>query len=323
MRTLELDTKEKARLLAKSGAFAMLQPEELDALCEFSEGYAYDAGEVIFERGSVARELYVVRSGTVGIYAEDREIARYVSGEAFGEMDLLGQAGRTGSARIDGAGELLVFPRKSMTFKTLLMRKPKVAANVMHRLLSLVAGRVREANRLVSESSPWIRKLRAELYSDKLTGLFTRSYIDEELLSILDPESELCTVMVKPDNFKDVNDTFGHAVGDAVLARIAHAFRDCLDDADIGIRYLGNQFAAVVPHASSDDCGLRARMIHEAMNAVDLSDLLPDSSIRLTFSVAHGCGMTAENPIELAHDRLFEVRGLGLAQLYQEGRCEQ
>jgi hypothetical protein len=64
-------------------------------------------------------------------------------------------------------------------------------------------------------------------------------------------------------------------------------------------------------------------MIHEAMNAVDLSDLVPDSSIRLTFSVAHGCGMTADNPIELAHDRLFEVRGLGLAKLYQEGRCEQ
>lgn len=307
-------------MLANSGVFSSLGPRELAVLGDFSEGYAYDAGETVFEEGSVARELYIVRSGAVAIHQGGEEIARYVTGEAFGEMDLLGQAGRTATARLADAGELLVFPNKATTFKTLLRKEPVIAATVMHSLLSLVAGRVREANRLVSESSPWVRKLRSELYTDKLTGLYTRSFIDDELPSMIDPEAELCIVMVKPDNFKDVNDTFGHAVGDRVLAKIASAFRTCLDDADLGVRYLGNELAALFPHASSEECGARARTIFARMNELDLSDVLPDDSVRLTFSVAHGCAMAGENPVESAHDRLFSVRSRGPSQLYDKGR---
>lgn len=320
MQSLGLDSKEKTGLLAKSGVFSSLGARELAVLSDFSEGYAYDAGEAVFEEGSVARELYIVRSGAVAILQREEEIARYVAGEAFGEMDLLGQAGRTATARLADAGELLVFPNKATTFKTMLRKEPVIAATVMHSLLSLVAGRVREANRLVSESSPWVRKLRAELYTDKLTGLYTRSFIDDELPTMLDPESELCIVMVKPDNFKAVNDTFGHAVGDRVLAKIAATFRTCLDDADLGVRYLGNELAALFPHASSEDCGARARAIFARLNDLDLSDVLPDATVRLTFSVAHGCAKSADDPVGMAHDRLFDIRACGPSQLYEKGR---
>lgn len=317
MKSLGLDTAEKTLLLSRSGVFSALRDNQLDALGPFSEGYTYDAGEIVFEQGTVAREMYIVRSGEVAILQDDEEIARYVDGEAFGEMDLLGQAGRPASARLLTRGELLVFPRKDRSFQSLLRSEPKLAATVMHALLSLVAGRIRAANRLISENSPWVRRLRAEMYTDKLTGLFTRSYIDEELPGMMDPESEICVVMVKPDNFKDVNDTYGHAVGDEALVKIAATFRECLTDADLGVRYLGNEMAAVIPHAAPQKCFSRAAEIHRQMNTIDLTGVLPDDRVGLTFGVAFACADGVRDPVELAHERLFEVRTAGPAQLYR------
>lgn len=316
MKSLGLSSAEKTLLLAESGVFVVLDDNQLAALSAFSEGYAYEEGETVFERGSVAREMYIVESGEVSICQDDEEIARYVDGETFGEMDLLGQAGRTATARLVSPGVLLVFPRKDRTFQSILQSEPQIAATVMHSLLSLVAGRIRVANRVLSENSPWIRKLRAEMFTDKLTGLFSRSFIDEELPGMVDSASELCVVMVKPDNFKDINDTYGHAVGDAVLSRMAEAFRSCLNEADLGIRYLGNEFAAVFPHAAPEECRDRAARIHAAMNGLDLSGVLPDGRVRLTFSTAFACAPVDANPIDEAHERLFDVRKNGPAILY-------
>ena len=75
-----------------------------------------DPGEVIFEQGTHREELYLVKQGSISIRRRqeddgEQEIARFVNGEVFGEMDLLDTEPRSASAVAEGATTLLVSSR--------------------------------------------------------------------------------------------------------------------------------------------------------------------------------------------------------------------
>lgn len=92
---------------------------------------------------------------------------------------------------------------------------------------------------------------------DPLTGVYNRRFgmtrLHEEFGRTLRMEAPLGLVMFDVDHFKDVNDVYGHLIGDRVLVRIANAARSVMREGDILVRYGGEEFLAILPGASNKD----------------------------------------------------------------------
>ncbi|WP_250038244.1 putative bifunctional diguanylate cyclase/phosphodiesterase [Paractinoplanes maris] len=112
--------------------------------------------------------------------------------------------------------------------------------------------------------------------TDSLTGLANRARFSEELKLRLDAADSPAVLLIDLDDFKTVNDTMGHAAGDALLVEVAERLRATVRADDLVARLGGDEFTILLPHTSPDD----ARLI-----ADDLQARL-DGSTRASIGVA-------------------------------------
>lgn len=90
--------------------------------------------------------------------------------------------------------------------------------------------------------------------TDALTGLYNRRYFEQELPQELERASRynqsFGLLMIDVDNFKSFNDTFGHPMGDRILATIAAAIEKSLRSVDFAFRYGGEELTVILPETS-------------------------------------------------------------------------
>lgn len=104
---------------------------------------------------------------------------------------------------------------------------------------------------------------------DPLTGLFNRTALSEAYLSLGYSDDALtCVHCFDLDGFKDVNDRFGHAVGDALLTGIAERLRESLDPPAIAVRIGGDEFVILQPDVrDSGHAEILARRVLDILGA--------------------------------------------------------
>ena len=143
------------------------------------------------------------------------------------------------------------------------------------------------------------RKLREQALADELTGLPNRRSLQQEAERLIfeerrkrQPSGETVWLMLLDlDRFKQVNDTFGHSHGDAILVEVCSRLRSVLRDDDFLARVGGDEFCAVVRTTSELAVGMATRLrraVNELPYLVQGTALTLDASIGLAGFPSHG-----------------------------------
>jgi diguanylate cyclase (GGDEF)-like protein len=105
-------------------------------------------------------------------------------------------------------------------------------------------------------------QLRQQAIRDYLTGLYNRRYMEEtldrEIARAKRESTHLSVMLLDGDNFKEINDTFGHQAGDFVLKELANFLLEKYRAGDVICRYGGDEFVVVMPNASVENVAKRA-----------------------------------------------------------------
>lgn len=299
-------------ILTNTDIFSKLPEEYIDLIAEYSNLINFSPGAKVFSEGEPGDELYIVQSGEVSIRritkeGKTLELARFIGGDLFGEMDFFQNAGRNADAFAETDLTLLRFPKNGYDFTNILREHPEISAELLHSFLTIVAGRIRTTNKIVTENSPLIQELRKQVYGDKLTGLYNRTYLEEQLQSYLTPSnSPVSLLMVKPDNFKHINDNYGHEAGDQLLRILGGVYKTELKPKDALVRFMGNEFGFVVTAADKKDAHIFGEKLQEKVYSMDITDIIGNDDFHLTLSIGIAVypeyGETADDLIQKAHE---------------------
>jgi diguanylate cyclase (GGDEF)-like protein len=160
------------------------------------------------------------------------------------------------------------------------------------------------------------------LYSDSVRDPLTGSYnkrflmerIDHELVHASRHEGALSLMIFDLDHFKRVNDTFGHATGDAVLTETVERVRSALRAEDVLARYGGEEFVVLMRNTPLREA---LRIAERIRRTIEARTFLHDNNeIELTLSVgvaefAHPVNPNASELIEMADAHLYRAKTLG------------
>jgi two-component system cell cycle response regulator len=168
-----------------------------------------------------------------------------------------------------------------------------------------------------------LREGRAELerlsVTDALTGLANRRRLTAELEREVHRgerhERTFAVLMLDVDHFKQFNDTYGHAAGDAVLKRLAALLRENARDVDTVARYGGEEFTLILPETDATTAAAAAERIRRAIDADRFSPEGRDTELNVTVSVGLARfpdhGRTPERLMEAADQALYASKAAG------------
>ncbi|RAV04543.1 sensor domain-containing diguanylate cyclase [Paenibacillus sp. YN15] len=117
-----------------------------------------------------------------------------------------------------------------------------------YKLLQVLAGHIG----LALTNASLHAEVRRMVITDNLTGLYARSFLDEQVGN--HQKKDVCgsLIVVDIDYFKQVNDTYGHQVGDEILIQVSKIIRSCIRDTDIAARWGGEELAIYLPQVMAE-----------------------------------------------------------------------
>jgi diguanylate cyclase (GGDEF)-like protein len=164
--------------------------------------------------------------------------------------------------------------------------------------------------------------------TDSLTGLYNHRHFHERLRSELTRASRshdtVAVLMFDLDDFKRVNDVYGHGVGDQLLIQVARVAKETVRGSDVVCRIGGEEFGVIMPSCDAGDAlGLAARL-GQALREIDVD---PTGCITVSMGVAQG-PEHAMNPRELvacAEGAMMtaKARGKNQSVVYDDGATER
>jgi diguanylate cyclase (GGDEF)-like protein len=179
-------------------------------------------------------------------------------------------------------------------------------ADMRHKLELIVAERTQK----LEEKS---RELEFQATRDNLTGLFNRRYADEYLAREMDAcrreRRPLTVAFADIDLFKRVNDSHSHAMGDAVLRRVADVLRDRCRANDVLARYGGEEFLLCFPNTDLREARLVCEELRVAIERCNWAQLGLVGGVTISFGIAdYRADASAERLLNRADVRLYEAK---------------
>ncbi len=149
------------------------------------------------------------------------------------------------------------------------------------------------------------KQLKYTATHDALTGLFNRRSLRPMADRLIETGEHFCVALGDIDDFKKVNDTYGHDAGDTALMTVADALRDGIADGDIACRWGGEELLLIL-RGSDEECLERLRGIWSSIGAAEMAHESGSFRVTITFGFV-SCSVTRdiERLVSLADKRLY------------------
>jgi len=132
-------------------------------------------------------------------------------------------------------------------------------------------------------------QVRRQAVTDELTGLANHGRFQDllsgEIEQVRRYHHEVGLIMLDIDNFKSINDNYGHQQGDVVLKQVARVLRDTSRDADTAARYGGEEMALILPHTDLEGSYAIAERVRTAIEALRIPRVDEQGALRITASL--------------------------------------
>ena len=171
--------------------------------------------------------------------------------------------------------------------------------------------------RLRDELQEANERLRQLVIRDPLTGLFNRRHWRYIMLRELERcrrhRRPMSVLMIDIDHFKQVNDRFGHVVGDRVLTAVARRLESEIRTPDSLARLGGEEFAVLLPETGLDEAVAAAERLRRAVHKIGLP-ALPELDVRVSIGVAAGARLDDDEIdvlVAAADEALYQAKRAG------------
>jgi diguanylate cyclase (GGDEF)-like protein len=169
---------------------------------------------------------------------------------------------------------------------------------------------------IAARSATEVHRLAYAATVDAHTGLFNRPYFDERLHQEVErakrASSSLALLMADVDNFKRINDSYGHPVGDTVLNAVGGLLRSAVRVFDVCARYGGDEFAILMPSSDHSSALACAERIRQRVADYEIRD--GHKPLRLTMSIGVAVIEPEDTPSDLtrrADQYLYQAKSDG------------
>jgi diguanylate cyclase (GGDEF)-like protein len=234
----------------------------------------------------VARVGSLARAEELVLKAERGALSSGSLGEAAAEVSVLSVALGAGAPGARALG-LITVGRSGRSFTD----------DERELLLSLAA-----QTTLAVENVELHLQVRRQAITDELTGLSNHGSFQDLLTAEVEQvrryHHQVGLIMIDLDDFKAVNDTYGHQQGDVVLKHVAHALRDTSRDADSPARYGGEEMALILPHTDLDGSYAIAERLRSTIENLRIPG--PDGPLRVTASLGVAASSAGDKDLLIA-----------------------
>jgi diguanylate cyclase (GGDEF)-like protein len=150
--------------------------------------------------------------------------------------------------------------------------------------LILRINRVIKERSLLDDRDKMIKELKRLIIEDSLTGLYNSRHFFDQLDKEIQRSDRylhpISLIFIDIDNFKGINDTYGHMVGDEILSLIAKKIKACLRSHDSAYRFAGDEFTIILPETTYSEAKfvadrILAKFAHESIsiNEKEISEI--------------------------------------------------
>ena len=139
------------------------------------------------------------------------------------------------------------------------------------------------------------------LYRDALSGVYNRRFYEDTLRR---QRLFAGVALIDLDDFKLINDTLGHHIGDMAIKAVGKTMRSCVRESDVIVRYGGDEFVLVLPGISAEDFALKLRTIADALSRVPLPGYGSMMHITVSIGGVLAAGRSVDEAVRSA-DRLM------------------
>jgi len=166
----------------------------------------------------------------------------------------------------------------------------------------------------ITEQKEYEKDLSYMARHDPLTGVFNRhalaEILDNEISRARRYEHPIGILMIDVNRFKEVNDTYGHEMGDRILCQVAEALRQSVRDSDVVVRYGGDEFLVLLVETDGETEIVKARIQKEISRRGQMS-FLAEFPVTLSIGTAHwdpGVEESIERVLNRADRAMYEEK---------------
>jgi diguanylate cyclase (GGDEF)-like protein len=187
------------------------------------------------------------------------------------------------------------------------------------RLLSLMG----DLSGVAIQNALLYQRTQEEAITDGLTGVFVHRYFQERLVEEVkrckESGNNLTMLMADIDNFKSLNDTYGHLTGDAVLRGVSRTLQEGVRTTDFVARYGGEEFAVLLTETDAAGGLLVAERLRAAVEGCSFAEAGVERKVTVSIGVASYDGGVGEgrNLVERADEALYAAKRAGKNRVIQ------